>query len=368
MSSAVVRPVEVAVLPEPRGPLSAAVLGLLRGEDVAVPGAVHGDAADPYGDDLQLALHCCYELHYRGFEDVDDEREWDPAVLGLRRELERVFLRALRRDVEPGADVGAEVDALLLEPVGPDAGGVSHHLRRDGELWQLREYVAHRSIYHLKEADPQAWVIPRLAGPAKAALVAVEYDEYGAGDPSRMHSVLFADMMTELGLTDTYGGYVEAVPGATLAEVNFMSLCGLHRSMRGALVGQFAMVELTSSPGSDRLVMAMRRLGCGPAAVRFYDEHVEADAMHEQVIRRGVLGPMLAVEPELAADVVFGIRAGLMLGERLSELLLDRWGRNESSLRRPLPPTKGTGPVGELAGESLSRRRVAATERSEGER
>ena len=128
------------------------------------------------------------------------------------------------------------------------------------------------------------------------------------------------------------------------------------------------MVELTSSPGSDRLVMAMRRLGCGPAAVRFYDEHVEADAMHEQVIRRGVLGPMLAVEPELAADVVFGIRAGLMLGERLSELLLDRWGRNESSLRRPLPPTKGTGPVGELAGESLSRRRLAATEQSEGER
>jgi hypothetical protein len=31
---------------------------------------------------------------------------------------------------------------------------------------------------------------------------------------------------------------------------------------------------------------------------------------NEQVIRRGVLGPMLAVEPDLAADVVFGIRAG----------------------------------------------------------
>jgi hypothetical protein len=334
LGTAPVRPVETAALPEPRGPLSSAVVAALRGGPVGAPPT---DDADPYGDDLQLALHCCYELHYRGFTGVDAELEWDPDLLRLRRGLERVFLAALRRDARPGDDVAAEVDALLVEPVGPDVGGVSHHLRRDGELWQLREYVAHRSIYHLKEADPQAWVIPRLAGPAKAALVTVEHDEYGSGDPDRMHARLFADMMRELGLSDTYGGYVEHVPGATLAEVNLMSLCGLHRSLRGALVGQFAMVELTSSPGSERLVRAMRRLGCGPAAIRFYDEHVEADAVHEQIIRRGVLDPMLAAEPDLAADVVFGIRASLMLGDRLGEHLLGCWNAGRSSLRRALP-------------------------------
>jgi hypothetical protein len=334
LSAAAPRPVEAAPLPAPRGPLSEAALALLHG--LAAP-AVDVDAADPYGDDLQLALYCCYELHYRGFAGIDDEREWDLGVLGLRGALERAFLRALRADVAPGTDVAAEVEALLVEPVGPEAGGVSHHLRRDGELWQLREYVAHRSIYHLKEADPQAWVIPRLAGPAKAALVTVEHDEYGAGTPDRMHATLFADMMRELGLSDAYGAYLDHVPGATLAEVNLMSLCGLHRRLRGALVGQFATVELTSSPGSDRLVRAMRRLGCGPAAIRFYDEHVEADAVHEQIIRRGVLGPLLAAEPGLAADVVFGIRASLLLGDRLGALLLDRWGRGGTSLLRALP-------------------------------
>jgi hypothetical protein len=327
---------EAPALPEPRGPLSAAVLALLTGDDATVPDV---GAADPYGADLQLALHCCYELHYRGFAGVAEDREWDPALLGVRRELERAFLGALREDVPPGTDVDAEVEALLVEPV--DGAGVSHYLRREGELWQLCEYVAHRSIYHLKEADPQAWVIPRLTGAAKAALVSVEYDEYGAGDPERMHAGLFGDMMAELGLADGYGDHVDAVPGETLAEVNFMSLCGLHRSLRGALVGQFATVELTSSPGSDRLVRAMRRLGCGPAAIRFYEEHVEADAVHEQVVRRGVLAPMLAAEPSLAADVVFGIRASLLLGERLSDLLLACWRRGESSLRLPLRRSAG---------------------------
>lgn len=322
-----------ATLPVSRGPLSAAVIAMLRDGSPAV---LDLDGADPYGDDLQLALHCCYELHYHGFDGVVDDREWDPDVIAVRRGLEDVFLSALRRDVEPGADVAAEIEGLLVEPVGPGVTGVSHHLRREGELWQLREYVVHRSIYHLKEADPQAWVIPRLTARAKAALVTVEHDEYGSGDPDRMHAVLFADMMRELGLSDAGGHYVDDVPGATLAEVNFMTLCGLRRSLRGALVGQFALVELTSSPGSDRLVRAMERLGCGPAAIRFYDEHVEADAVHEQIIRHGVLDPMLHDEPGLAADVVFGMRAATLLGDRLSEHLLDAWSAGRSSLRRPV--------------------------------
>lgn len=316
------------ILPASRGPISEAVLSALRGDRPEFPGV---DGSSPYGEDLQLALYCCYELHYRGFRGVDTDREWDPEVLAIRGELERVFLNALRDDVSSDTDVEGELDALLVEHV--DAFGVSHHLRRHGELWQLREYVAHRSLYHLKEADPQTFVIPRLDGPAKAALVTVQHDEYGAGDPERTHSKLFADMMAELGLSDAYGAYLGSAPAEMLAEVNFMSLCGLHRGLRAALIGQFATIELTSSPGSDRLVKAMRRLGCGPAAIQFYAEHVEADAVHEQLVRREVIAPLLKDEPELAPDVVFGIRSSTFLASRSEEHLLHHWNRGESSFR-----------------------------------
>lgn len=327
---------ELPRLPLPRGPLSAAVIDTLRS---GVGPSARSCAADPYGEDLQLALYCCYELHYRGFAGVPDEREWDPTLLGFRAVMERELLAALRRDVAGGADLDAELAALLVEPV--DARGVSHHLHRDGERWQVREYVAHRSLYHLKEADPQAWVIARLDGPAKAALVTVEHDEYGAGDPDRMHAHLFAEMMASLDLDTSYGAYLDAVPAQTLAEVNLMSLCGLHRRLRGALVGQLATVELTSSPGSDRLVRAMQRLGLPEPAVAFYAEHIEADAVHEQLIRRGVIAPLVAAEPELAADVVFGIQASTLLADRLGDLLLESWAQGRSALRHPLPDAPG---------------------------
>ncbi|MDT7706873.1 MAG: hypothetical protein QOG20_2480 [Pseudonocardiales bacterium] len=318
-------------LPAPRGPVSESVLDALRnGIGALLPDV---EDADPFGEDLQLALYCCYELHYRGFGGVPDEREWDPGLLTVRARMERVFLAALRDATGPGDDVDAELDALLVEPVDPP--GVSQHLRRDGETWQVREYVAHRSLYHLKEADPQAWAIPRLRGRAKAALVTVEHDEYGAGDARRMHSRLFAQMMDALGLDSGYGAFLEQAPAETLAEVNLMSLCGLHRSLRGALVGQFAAVELMSSPGSDRLVRAFRRLGLPDAAVAFYAEHVEADAVHEQVVRRGLIAPLLADEPDLARDIVFGVRASGLLADRFGDRLLASWMRGASSLRAP---------------------------------
>ncbi|WP_328500112.1 iron-containing redox enzyme family protein [Streptomyces sp. NBC_00457] len=320
-------------LPSARGRISAAVGEYLLGAG-PLPRAEDITAAPAYGDDLQLALYLCYELHYRGFAGVPPDREWDPDLLRVRAALEHRFLSALRADSPVHDTVDGSLAELLVEPV--DGAGVTHYLCDEGELWQLREYAAQRSLYHLKEADPHAWVLPRLSGRAKSAMAAVEFDEYGGGRPERLHACLFADLMTDLGLDPTYGRYLDAASADTLATVNLMSLLGLHRSLRGALVGHFAAVEITSSPGSRRLADALRRTGAGPAAVFFYDEHVEADAVHEQVVRHDVIGGLLDAEPHLAADVAFGVDVTGYLEDRLATALLTQWRAGRSSLRTPL--------------------------------
>jgi hypothetical protein len=329
-------------LPRARGPLSESVLGVLAGRGTRLPDDEAISRAEPYGDDLQLLLYVLYELHYRGFEGADERLEWNPDLLRVRAAAEDVFSRGLRRDSgQGGKDVAGTVDALLLEPVADDGHSVSHYLEREGELWQLREYAALRSLYHLKEADPHLWVVPRLTGRAKAAMVAVEFDEFGGGRAENIHAQLFADLMTDLGLDPRYGRYLDAAPAEVLATVNMMSLFGLHRRLRGALVGHFAAVEITSSPGSRRLAKALRNAGAGPAAQRFYDEHVEADAVHEQVVRREVIGGLLEDEPGLAADVVLGIEATEYLEGRLAAHLLTAWRGGHTALRAPLGTDSG---------------------------
>lgn len=328
----------------PRGPLSAAIItALTEGprERTRLPTDVTG--THPYGDDVQLALQICYELHYRGFAEVDPDWEWHPGLLRTRRALERRFLSALRADVSQGnevsggSEVGGVLDELLVEPL--EASGLTHWLRDEGTWWQLREYLVHRSIYHLKEADPHAWVIPRLRGQAKAALVAVEFDEFGGGRYERMHSKLYADLLDAAGLHTGYLHYLEHVPPHALAPVNLMSLLGLHRGLRGALVGHFAAAEISTAPSAARMVRALDRLGAPAGCAPFFTEHIEADAVHEQVVRNEVIGDLLEHEPWLAADVTFGVRATELLEGRLADHLLGQWRAGESSLRLPLEST-----------------------------
>ncbi|MGR8012086.1 iron-containing redox enzyme family protein [Streptomyces hypolithicus] len=331
-----------AELPPSRGVLSGAVRELLLGS-VPANGLPLDEAAaaEPFGDDLQLALYMSYEMHYRGFSGVPDSREWDLDLLRLRGAMEDTFLEGMRAVDSGGEDVTAELDALLTEPV--DGHGVSHHLMHDGTWEQMREYLAHRSLYQLKEADPQAWVIPRLEGQAKASLVAVEFDEFGAGRGELVHARLFAVLMAGAGLDASYGRYLMWAPGVTLATVNVMSLFGLRRALRGALVGNFATLEITSPPGARRMAKALERLGAGEQCTRFFTEHIEADAVHEQVMRRDVIGTLLAAEPELSADVAFGVRASVLLESRWEGHVLGAWREGRSSLRpgAPEPLTPG---------------------------
>ncbi len=220
---------------------------------------------DPLADeDLQLALYLCYELHYRGLPGVDERWEWSPALLAVRAALEARFEAALRAAVGPVAapDAPEEMDLALRAVAAADtAPSVSRFVEREAGLDQVLEFLVHRSAYQLKEADPHSWAIPRLSGPPKAALVEIQADEYGGGRAERMHAQLFADAMAAAGLDPTYGAYLERLPAVTLATVNLMSLCGLHRRLRGAIVGHLALFEMSSS-------IPNRRYAERPAAAR----------------------------------------------------------------------------------------------------
>ena len=297
------------------------------------------DVVDPLGDDdLHLALYLCYEQHYRSFAGVDPDWEWSPGLLSIRAVLEEAFVDTLEQEVGRRAAVAPEEvgDFLFRLEEGDDGVSLSRRLEVDAGIDEFREFVVHRSLYQLKEADPHSWAIPRLAGAPKTALLEVQGDEYGGGRPDRMHSVLFAKTMRALGLDDRENAYLSFVPGPTLATVNMMSAFGLRRRRRGAIVGHLAMFEMTSARPNRRYGNALRRLGFDREATDFYDEHVEADAVHENIAAYDLAGGLARAEPELAGDIVFGARALLELEDRFARHLLGAWEEGETSLRRPL--------------------------------
>jgi hypothetical protein len=329
-------------MPAPRGALTESLFETLQGppvEDADRPLPAVGPPAEPLADeDLQLALYCCYELHYGGLPGVDDRWEWQPWLLAVRARLEDVFEQALLEQIGPPLESAPpeEMDlALRAIADADDAPSLSGHMEREATRGQFDEFVVHRSAYQLKEADPHSWALPRLSGPPKAALVEIQADEYGGGRPERIHATLFARSMEALGLDSEPGAYLDAIPGVTLATVNLMSLLGLHRRWRGAIVGHLALFEMTSSVPNRRYADGLRRLGCGEQATAFFDEHVEADAVHENVAAVDLAGGLARQDPALGPDILWGARALAALDARWALAVLGAWERGRSSLRGP---------------------------------
>jgi hypothetical protein len=157
------------------------------------------------------------------------------------------------------------------------------------------------------------------------ALAELQYDEFGAGVPSRLHSELFAGALTGAGLDATYGAYIDEASAEVLAVNNAMSLFGLHRRLRGACMGHLAAFEMTSSFPSRRYALGAERLGFEAAVAGYFDEHVEADAVHEQIAARDICQELVRTEPDLAEDVAFGAASCVLLEERAGRALMESW-------------------------------------------
>ena len=322
-------------LPHPRGPVSEALFAGLR----RPPHALAGVSGEIDAEDLHLALYCCYELHYRGFEGIDDRWEWEPSLLALRAELESRFERDLLASVGPPGTPPdpAELDALLRElMLADEAPSVSTFIEREASAEQVLEFMVHRSAYQLKEADPHSWALPRLRGRPKAAMVEIQADEYGNGRPDDIHAELFARAMEAVGLDSAYGAYLDRIPSVTLATVNLMSLFGLHRRLRGAIVGHLALFEMTSSVPNRRYATGLRRLGYGEDACLFFDVHVVADAVHESVAAVDLAGGLAQQDPKLGADVLWGARALLEIDGRWARHIMAAWEADTASLHPAL--------------------------------
>lgn len=327
-------------LPMERGPVSLQVKSLIKDGALYMPVEINlstlfADDVDVINDDdLQLALYMAYELHYQSYEDARPDAEWNPVLLELRARLERRLLHSVRARIHPITlpDV-EELPDFLFDMTKDAQFPLANFLAREATVTQFREFMIHKGLYHHKEADPYTWAIPRLSPMVKSAMIDIQMDEYGGGRPERMHQELFRKTMRELHLDDDYDAYVDQLPAVTLANVNLLTLFGLHRRYRGALCGHLAAQEMTSSLPSRYCANGLRRLGYGDQATDFFDEHVEADAIHEQLAVRNLCGRLVVEEPEQLPNIVFGVAANQEMDRLLGEWMLTAWKQGETSLR-----------------------------------
>jgi hypothetical protein len=306
--------------------------------------AVAGGAFDD--DDPEAA-----EIAHRGLYLLYAQSTWSPVgaprtnehdpllheVLGL---LERGFERQLGRvrlPEEPprAADAFCSwLQELALERELVPASGMGSFLRERATLEQMREIVAQRSLFFLKEPDPWAMVIPSLHGPAKAGLIDVLLDEYGWGRYEHMHSTVYETLMRKLDLESGYDAYLERTAWQYLAALNLQGMYARNRRLCRRMYGYIYLVEADSPRSMANYLAAWSRLGIDDLGVtRFYDLHVTADEGHQQVALEEMIHPVVAAEPDAAPEIARGVLEGTVVHSWFSKHLVESFSAGRSSLR-----------------------------------
>ena len=334
-------------LPTPRGPVSSGVVDTLGSPGALLPGTVSMLAAVQcqesrdivVDEDLQLSLFILYELAYRGFEGVVDDWEWDPELLLVRRVVERAYESVLRRTVGVPAGVATEraavAYALSVMTSPPSSAALARYVAERASLDELQELLINRSVVELTDGDGYTWTIPRLTGRPKAALLELQADGGGVGAVGRLRSDLFALTLGAAGLDTSYGAYVDRVPAVTLAAANAVSMLGLHRRLRGAAAGHAAATDVTSSYLDRACGEGLRRTGLGRETTAWLDARSESRTARDHLAMSDLAGELVAAEPELLYDVLFGAAACAHLDRLVSDHLLRAWESDNSPLRVP---------------------------------
>ena len=231
------------------------------------------------------------------------------------------------------------------------------HLRRARRrAGRGAEFLIHRSAYQLKEADPHSWALPRLSGPPEGG---------PRGDPGRRVRRRQARADPRHDVRPRHGGAAASTRPRRLSRRD-PRLHARHRQPDVAPGPPPALARRDRGPPRavrDDLVDTeppLRDAGCAGSAsaseaTAFFDEHVEADAVHENIAAVDLAGGLARQQPELGADVLWGARALAGSTARWPRPSCARWEAGESSLRaadarlrraarrRPLAPARPSG-------------------------
>jgi hypothetical protein len=267
----------------------------------------------------------------------------DLTIAAVLLELEAGFERQLARVPLPDdlpedpeafgpwlADLALERELPQLPPTG-----MGPYIRDHITLDQLKEIVAQRSLFFLKEPDPWAMVIPSLQGPAKAGLLDLLLDEYGWGRHDHMHSTVYEDLMRRLELDTTYDAYFERTSWQVLASMNLQGMYARHRRLCRRMYGYIYLVEADSPGSMKNYIAGYNRLGIDDEDfLKFYDLHITADEGHQDVALNEVVMPVVRAEPAAMAEVARGVLEGHVVHRTFSQHLHDCFTTGRSSLRQ----------------------------------
>lgn len=238
--------------------------------------------------------------------------------IALRR-VEHEFVERQREEIRAWADSAPrEAEAFVrwfeeLKQNGPGQGDalfpwLAEQASHEELCWFLSQEMAGEAGFD----DLVALTQVKLPARPKLELARNYWDEMGQGTASGMHGPMLDKLASALDLDVRE----EATVWESLALANLMVALAANRHYAYQSIGALGAIELTAPGRSEQVNAALKRLGLGGEARRYYALHATLDVKHSRAWNSEVLLPLVAADPTLATPIAEGALMRLRAGER----------------------------------------------------
>lgn len=205
------------------------------------------------------------------------------------RRYEQAWIDAVVSQPEARVPV-TSLEALLGAIDGQIAAEASaetpevRYVRASISLPEFRTLVQEFALDGLTEAQSFYYVMPRLPLSAQLPMLRILIDEFGSGNPQRMHTQLYVKLLQELRMPTSAAAYLDRIEGTSFAFVNQFYWLTVRADDPSYFAGAITYLESVIPYFFPCYVEACARLAI--QAHHYYSEHCHIDHFHALEGRR----------------------------------------------------------------------------------
>ncbi|MFD7625415.1 iron-containing redox enzyme family protein [Streptomyces sp. NPDC059851] len=282
-------------------------------------------------EEVHTALALVHDAEFSAatLDEVDHERQpilRDVAALLERAVLGHELTRISEDDVTGHPTTGPEYVRWLKALVSEHPAGwhplYHSHLAQAGTREDLRLLLAQETSLDPRFDDILAFLQIGRSGGEKLEIAANYWDEMGNGDPTLVHSALFARVLDSIGADPAY------IRDSFLLEAgicgNISAALALSRRHYYKAVGYFGVTEYLAPRRFRCVVDAWRRHDLDEDGIVYHDLHIGVDAQHAAGWFKNVVHPLLHADQRAGREIALGALIRLNTSADYLDALLER--------------------------------------------